>query len=256
MGLLTCALCGCTITAERKKHKYTYYRCTGFQGPCGNPYVREDRLADLLGAAVEQIQIPSEIADWIAEGVRESQSDLGLTRQQSLAQLTQRRAVQAKLDRGYDDYLEGRISELFWRRKSEEWESELTTVAGELNRLADSTPSYAPTAERILELAKNACFLYSQQDFAERRRLLDTVLSNCTFVRGTLCPTYSKPFDLFVRGNETGDWRGRRDSRPLAETAGLGGVPENVGPADDRAKRGSWRRRRDSNPFHRVFANR
>jgi DNA invertase Pin-like site-specific DNA recombinase len=223
MGLLTCALCGCTITAERKKGKYTYYRCTGFHGPCGNTYVREERLADLLGAVVEQIQIPGEIADWIAEGVRESQSHLEIARQQSLAQLRERRrAVQAKLDRGYDDYLEGRISEGFWTRKSKEWESELTTVDAEVNRFCDSRPSYAIKAERILELAKQAGFLYQTQNPPEQRRLLDTVLSNCTFDRGTLCPTYTKPFDLFVRGNETGEWRGRRDS----------------------------------NPFHRVFANR
>jgi len=70
------------------------------------------------------------------------------------------------------------------------------------------------TATRILELAKQAEFLYRTQDPAEQRRLLETVLSNCTFDRGTLCPTYSKPFDLLVRGNETGDWRGRRDSNP------------------------------------------
>jgi DNA invertase Pin-like site-specific DNA recombinase len=197
MGLLTCALCGCTITAERKTGKYTYYRCTGFHGRCGNTYVREEQLADLLGAVVEQIQIPSEIADWIAEGVRESQSDLKIARQQSLAQLTlRRRALQAKLDRGYDDYLEGRISDVFWRRKSEEWESELTTVDAEVSRFSDPQAPYPATAERILELAKNAYFLYAQQDFAERRRLLDAVLSNCTFDRGTLCPTYIKPFDL------------------------------------------------------------
>jgi len=36
--------------------------------------------------------------------------------------------------------------------------------------------------------------------------LLEIVLSNCTFDRGTLCPTYSKPFDLLARGNETGNW--------------------------------------------------
>jgi hypothetical protein len=61
---------------------------------------------------------------------------------------------------------------------------------------------------QTLELAKRAEFLYKSHDSAEQRRLLETVLSNCTFDRGTLCPTYSKPFDLFVRGNETGDWRG------------------------------------------------
>ena len=122
-------------------------------------------------------------------------------RQQAVAHATQRRrGLQAKFDRGYDDYLEGRIPEAFWKRKSEEWEAELTTVDAELARLSRPTPAYAVTAEKTLELAKNACFLYSQQDFAERRRLLDSVLSNCTFDRGTLCPTYVKPFDLLSRG--------------------------------------------------------
>jgi hypothetical protein len=50
------------------------------------------------------------------------------------------------------------------------------------------------------------------QNSAEQRRLLETVLSNCTFDRGTICPTYSTPLDLFVRGNETGDWRGVWDN--------------------------------------------
>jgi len=45
--------------------------------------------------------------------------------------------------------------------------------------------------------------------------LADAAATNCTFDRGFLCPTYSKPFDLLVRGNETGDWRGRRDSNPI-----------------------------------------
>jgi len=36
----------------------------------------------------------------------------------------QRRAVVARLDRGDDDYLDGKISEDFWTRKSEQWEAE------------------------------------------------------------------------------------------------------------------------------------
>jgi len=70
------------------------------------------------------------------------------------------------------------------------------------------------TAAKILELAKRAEFLYKTQNSTEQRRLLETVLSNCGFDRGSLSPTYSKPFDLLVRGNETGDWLGGRDSNP------------------------------------------
>ena len=68
------------------------------------------------------------------------------------------------------------------------------------------------TARKILELAKQAEFLYKSKNPAEQRRLLETVLSNCTFDRGTLNPTYSSPFDLLVRGNKTGDWLLRLDS--------------------------------------------
>ena len=215
MGLLTCARCGCRITAERKKGRYTYYRCTSHHGACGNSYIREEELAERLGEVVARIQIPPEVADWLAAGLRESEEAMAQTRRTTLDQLAQRRrGAQAKLDRGYDDYLEGRISSAFWTRKSEEWESEVATIEAELSRLSRPTPAYVAAGEKILELAKNAHFLYQQQPFAERRRLLDSVLSNCTFDRGTLCPTYTKPFDLLSRGRETGNWRGRRDSNP------------------------------------------
>src|SRR5207247_6952850 len=69
-------------------------------------------------------------------------------------------------------------------------------------------------AQNSSALAKQAEFLYKTQDQPEQRRLLETVLSNCTFDRGTLCPTYAKPFDLLVEGNQTGDWLGGRDSNP------------------------------------------
>ena len=55
------------MTAERKKAKNTYYRCTGFHGPSGNEYIREERLADLLGSMVQRIQIPGDVAVWIAD---------------------------------------------------------------------------------------------------------------------------------------------------------------------------------------------
>jgi len=165
MGLLTCGRCGCSLTAERKKQKYTYYRCTGFRGACGNACIREERLADLLGGVVKRIEIPAELANWIAEGLRDSQRELEQTRPQSVAQLAQRqRAIQGKLDRAYEDHLDGRISATFWTRKSEEWESELAMIERELGRLSHPAPTYQATGEKILKLAKQAEFLYKRRN--------------------------------------------------------------------------------------------
>src|SRR5262249_46996961 len=200
-----------------KKGKYTYYRCTAFHGACGNTYIREEELSRLLGAVVAPIQITQEIADEIASALRGSAADNEQRHAEAMRQLERRRrAVVAKLDRGYDDFVSRKISDEFWTRKSQEWEVELQAIDAERARIEQPRQDVLVTAEKTLELAKQAEFLYKNQDPAEQRRLLETVLSNCTFDRGSLCPTYSKPFDLFVRGNETGEWRRGWDSNPRA----------------------------------------
>jgi hypothetical protein len=65
---------------------------------------------------------------------------------------------------------------------------------------------YERTGLQIFELAQTAYSLYVTQNAHEQARLLKTLLSNCTFDRGTLCPTYRKPVDLCAHGSETGDW--------------------------------------------------
>jgi DNA invertase Pin-like site-specific DNA recombinase len=204
MGLLTCARCGCAITAERKKGKYVYYHCTDFLGGCDNTYIREERLGDLLGDVIKPITISPEIADDIASAIRGSDVDAERARTDALRQVDQRRcAIAAKQDRAYEDFIDGRIPEAFWQRKSEQWETELQLIDAERTRLEVPQPPNGVTAEKILELAKQAEILYKSQGPAERRRLLETVLSNCHFDRGSLCVTYAKPFDLLVRGNQT-----------------------------------------------------
>ena len=151
----------------------------------------------------------------LEQALQASQSEADHDRRATRERLQkQHRALVSKLDRGYDDYVEGRISEDFWTRKSEQWEDERRALEANIARLDRPSAPLALTGQKILELAKQAGFLYRTQDPTEQRRLLDTVLSNCTFDRGSLCPTYNKPFDLFVRGNETGNWRRGRDSNP------------------------------------------
>jgi len=207
------------MTAERKKGKYTYYRCTAFHGRCGNGYIREERLAQLLGGVVDKMQLPERVAKAITARLHASQAELEQARGRSSARLLERqRALQAKIDRGYDDYVERRISNALWARKSAEWETELATVTAELSALDRPATAFVATGERIIELVKRAGILYKTEDPPEQRRLLESVLSNCTFDRGSLCPTYKKPFDLFVRGNETGDW-GLRSAFALCASA-------------------------------------
>ena len=215
-GLLTCGVCGCAITAEIKKSKYVYYHCTGYRGRCGNTYIREEDLASLLGDVVRRVQIPPEIADGIADALQDGQAQTAQLRREAVGRHARRRdTLQAKLDRGYEDRLAGTISEQLWARKSTAWEAELEAVCAALAKHDQANSTHdAATGAKILELSQQAYTLYVTQERTEQRRLLNTLLSKCTFERGSLTPTYTKPFDLLVAGNETGEWLGGRDSNP------------------------------------------
>jgi hypothetical protein len=40
----------------------------------------------------------------------------------------------------------------------------------------------------------------------EQERLMNTLVSNSAFDRGSFSPTNVKPFDVFAKGSETGEW--------------------------------------------------
>ena len=212
-GLLTCGRCGCAYTAEIKKGLYTYYHCTGHRGACGNTYVREEDLARALGELLKQVRIPTELADRVATVLRESQTDKEQFVRTAMMRLQQQQLLlRSKLDRAYDDRLSGQISDELWNRKSAELEAELQRVRAEMAQHEHASHQYEATGLQILELAQNAYSLYVTENAHEQARLVKMLLSNCSFDRGSLSPTYIKPFDLFAKSAETGNWLLRLDS--------------------------------------------
>ena len=58
--------------------------------------------------------------------------------------------------------------------------------------------SYMDEGVQILELARNAQLLFEQQEPRQKRRLLNFVLSNCTWEDGEVVATLRQPFDLLA----------------------------------------------------------
>ena len=204
------------MTAELKKGQYVYYRCTA-QGHCGNTYMRQEELLRLLGKKLTS-NLPRAYPrrDGRPTGrspLRESQADKERFSRTRLMRLQQQQLqVQAKIDRAYDDRLSGAISEEMWTRKAAEWEAEDQPgyAEGHGPSWRTQAETYATvTGLRILELAKKRVLHESSIRTIRgiRESLLKMVLSNCTFDRGSLCPAYNKPFEIFAHGgNESGDW--------------------------------------------------
>jgi site-specific DNA recombinase len=223
-GLLTCAHDGCTVTAERHKQKYVYYRCSYGRGKCALPYMPEPEVSKQLGEVLKDIYVPEQIVHAIVDSIASGQSRAEAERRERLAGIRQRlAALRTRMDQMYEDKLDGKIEEEFWSRKMTEWRTQeraLESVAAALNIPASENQPL--TVQRTLELANKAHFLYLTRNHEEQGQLLKTVLSNCVTDGANITPIYKKPFDLIFHRAKNEDWSGRADMNrgPPAPKAG------------------------------------
>jgi site-specific DNA recombinase len=218
-GLLNCAYDDCMITAEMKKHKYTYYHCTGYKGKCALPYMREEEVGQRLGQVLKDIHVPDDVLTQLEQSLTDADRNTHQEKKRQQVQLEQRlTAVRRRIDQAYTDKLDGTISEDYWRRKTTEWQLEEQQIQMAIQGLQEAIPDQLLSAKRTLELANTAYFLYVTQNPAEQAKLLKMVLSNCRIDGVSLYPTYRKPFDVIFQRAKAKEWRARQDSnlRPSA----------------------------------------
>jgi site-specific DNA recombinase len=221
-GLLRCGYDDCTVTAELKKNRYTYYHCTGFRGKCELPYFREEQLGERLGQVLKDIHIPDDVLVQLKQSLLGDNGRVEAQRKTESERLKQRLAqVRNRIEQAYLDKLDGKISEEFWNTRSGNWVQEEQQILMALQGLQQGSPERILDGVRILELANNAYFLYLTQPASEKAKLLRMVLSNCSVDAGSVYPTYRKPFDLIFQYGKNEEWRARRDSnsRPSASKA-------------------------------------
>ena len=106
--------------------------------------------------------------------------------------------LQNRIHAMYVDKLDGKVDGAFFERMSAEWRAEQDRCLREIERHQTADQSYLEEGVRILELARNAQRLFEKQEPREKRRLLNFVVSNCTWKGGELTPVLRQPFDLLA----------------------------------------------------------
>jgi len=208
-GLMTCATCGCSISAQIKKGKYIYYHCAQGKGKCKGRYILEREIADQFEVALKRLQITDEALEWIIPVLKSSHQEEIAFHQERVKDLRNRydRLAQ-KVDLIYEDKLDGKISEELWLRKHEEYKTEMNHIENSLAQHNRGNLNYIESGTRILELAKRAYPQYCKETPLEQRRILNSLLSNCTLKDGKVEYTYQEPFDLIAQGVKNAKWSG------------------------------------------------
>ena len=198
-GLITCGHCGCAMVGEIKKGRYVYYHCTGYKGKCPEPYTREEVLEKRFTELLKGISFSQEVLTWVTQALRESHGDERKCHEEAIAKLQrEHRRIQDRIDAMYMDKLDGRIDNDFFDRKAAEFRSEQCRVMRDIETHQNANQSYIEEGIRLLDLAQRAHVLFENQRPAEKRKLLDFVLSNCRWKGGQLEAEYRKPFDMLA----------------------------------------------------------
>ena len=205
-GLIACSKCCCSVVGEIKKQRYVYYHCTGYADKCkGNPatcrrkYVREEVLEQQFTSLLGRLHFDDEVLSWVQEALRASDADKRREQEEAIARLrAEYDRLQRRLDTMYVDRLDGRVDAAFFDKMAAEWRAEQLRCQREIDRHQEADKSYMDEGAQILELARNAQQLFERQEPRQKRRLLNFVLSNCTWEDGEVVATFREPFDLLA----------------------------------------------------------
>ena len=209
-GLIACGQCGCSVVGEIKKQRYVYYHCTGYADKCqGNPascrrkYVREEVLEQqFTESARAGCSFDDEVLDWVREALHASHADERREHEEAIERLqAEHNRLSDRIDAMYVDKLDGRVdapSSTGCRRNGAR---SRTAACARSSGTRPPNKSYMDEGVQILELARNAQRLFERQEPREKRRLLNFVLSNCSWEDGEVVATFRQPFDLLARNH-------------------------------------------------------
>ena len=204
-GFLTCAKCGCSITAEQKKEKYTYYHCTNGKGICDQRSynANETELHKQITFDLNKLKISPRMVDIVykakLEEVEHSKGSQGHALEDA------RKALQnlaTRKSRLVDTYTEGDIDTDLYRAKLREIDNESVRLTKRIADLEKEASDPLATIELVYSKFKEGNSLAERYEAAppdEKRVMLAEALSNSTLLdRNITQIQYKSPYSVFA----------------------------------------------------------
>ncbi len=158
--------------------------------------VLEQKFTELLG----RLRFDDEVLEWVQESLHASHADERRDHEEAIKRLQgEHKRLGDRINAMYLDKLDGRVDSAFFDKMSAQWREEQNRCLREIERHEGAEQSYMDEGVQILELARNAQKLFEQQQPREKRRLLNFVLSNCSWEDGEVVAAFRQPFDLLAQ---------------------------------------------------------
>ena len=145
-----------------------------------------------------------DVLQWVITALKESHNDEKQYHDEVIDSLQKKyKKLQNRMDRMYEDKLDGEISQDEFDHRRERWRTEQSELLQKIEAHQNANDAYLDKGIRTFELAQDIVRLYDRQEMLEKRRILDFVLSNSTWKDASLHPEYRQPFDMLAVTNAT-----------------------------------------------------
>jgi DNA invertase Pin-like site-specific DNA recombinase len=199
-GLIRCGKCNRFITWE--KHKgIVYGHCSQYRKCTQKIWVKEPEIENQILGIFGNLEIKNKrLMEWIHKALKDSHRDEIAYRVACLNELKRRHdLILNRLDRLYDDKLDGKISEEFYERKFKQYLKEKEEIESAIKRHEKANLKYYELGLNLYELSQKAKEIYLKAKLEEKRQLIKLVFKELFLKGNNLIFTYTKPFELLSK---------------------------------------------------------
>lgn len=208
--LISCAECGCAVTAEiRKKYYpktnnhavYIYYHCTKKKGPCSQSSIRKEALEKQIVEQLSKIEISERFREWAISKLKKYSEEEIVTRKIVQSNLEdEHRLLQTKIDTLLDLRLEGSVDGNEYERKKKLLIQEKNKLRQKLNQSDLRADNWMNTAGLTFDFACNARKQFENGTNEEKRAILRALGSNFLLRDKKLLIDQLKPYLIIKNG--------------------------------------------------------
>ena len=210
-GFLSCANCGCTITADTKRG-HQYYYCTNGKGICSEhrKYLRSDKIDEMLSKLFLELKFDKELIEISAEAYRqkncEKESYTNNARQSLLDELESLNIKESTLTDGFASQI---IKKSLYEEKMRGIENERVALMNQLKEIDRNGAISVATFEQIQNVfidGNRASNEYLTSTDEVKRKLLEKLLSNVSIEKQNVAQyQFKSPYLVLAKAPKNGD---------------------------------------------------
>ena len=220
-GLITCAVTGKIVTTDTKTKTYQNGRTAHYsylmtwnpQEPSKKLWQREEDIMAQMEQVFKSMAPEPDLFGDVVSYARQTCEAEKIFHKRQMAELGKEyEAVQGKLDKLMDLLLDNAISREEHDIKRNKLKQRQIELSGLINAFTAADDGFRDAVVDTLELGRKAHELFVGSNNEGKRRLINFVFSNLQLNGQKLQFSLRKPFDMFIKATDIGEWRTRSDS--------------------------------------------